>query len=127
MTDFCFSNRSIARAATVAARYSAIRRQFTNPLTSEQNGDANAVPGVETAVLDYPQQQHRICIAIAKAYALHFAGVDMALQVDTLLKYFAEDKKEEAGLLMPEMHSNSSALKAYSSEECFAEMEDMRR
>ena len=64
----------LARAATVAIRYCAVRRQF---------GDKDApiyVHGqvIETAVLDYTMVQYRLLPMIAQSFALHFTGFEMS-------------------------------------------------
>jgi hypothetical protein len=54
----------VARAAVIAVRYSAVRRQFgEDPET-----------GLEKQVLDYRTQQYRILPHLATAYALKFTG-----------------------------------------------------
>ncbi|TPX35226.1 acyl-CoA oxidase [Synchytrium microbalum] len=122
------SGRSIARAATITTRYSAIRRQFANPDLSRRAGDALATSSnTETAVLDYPQQQNRISIAIAKAFALHFAGVDLQMETDRLIQALISNDNKTAESIMPELHASSSALKALSSTEAAAVGEDMRQ
>ncbi|CAM9876322.1 unnamed protein product, partial [Phaeothamnion confervicola] len=54
----------LARACTVAVRYSAVRRQASGG-------------GAESQVLDYTSQMHRLLPLVASAYAFHFTGVDM--------------------------------------------------
>ena len=57
------SGAALAKAATIAVRYSLIRRQSGKK--DEQ----------ETQIIDYYIQQYRIFPQIANSYALHFAGV----------------------------------------------------
>ncbi|CAG8611514.1 1488_t:CDS:2, partial [Acaulospora colombiana] len=61
----------LARAATIAVRYSAVRRQFVDKDKPNRlrNGDI-----VETPVLDYTMQQYRLFPVIAQAYTCHFTG-----------------------------------------------------
>jgi hypothetical protein len=77
----------LARAATIAVRYTAIRRQF---------GDKDAPIYVhdqvlETPTLDYtmvcirlassecPQVQYRLLPLISQSFALHFTGIEMSI------------------------------------------------
>lgn len=55
----------LAKACTIAVRYSLVRRQ----------GGGKR----EVAVLDYPTQQHRLLPLVAACYAFHFTGT-MALE-----------------------------------------------
>jgi acyl-CoA oxidase len=64
----------LARAATVAIRYTAIRRQF---------GDKDAPKYVhgqilETPTLDYTMVQYRLLPMLAQSFALHFTGIEMS-------------------------------------------------
>jgi len=77
----------LARAATIAIRYNAVRRQF---------GDKDApiyVHGdiLETQTLDYTmvyynlseltsQVQYRLLPLIAQSFALHFTGIEMSME-----------------------------------------------
>ncbi|GMT04236.1 hypothetical protein PENTCL1PPCAC_26410 [Pristionchus entomophagus] len=87
----------LATAATVATRYSAVRRQGR----IEQGGP-------EVQILDYQTQQHRIFPQIARAYAMMFTG----LEVKSLYaKYLEEIAKGQADLL-PDLHAITSGLKS---------------
>ncbi|MCJ1304100.1 hypothetical protein MMC08_006912, partial [Hypocenomyce scalaris] len=59
----------LARAVTVAVRYTCIRRQF-------HDRDTGAT-GPEVGVLDYPTVQIRILPLVATAFALHYSGQAM--------------------------------------------------
>ncbi|KAF9886343.1 hypothetical protein FE257_011602 [Aspergillus nanangensis] len=58
---------ALARAATVAVRYTAIRRQFRDRDSLEPNSS-------ELAVLDYSTVQIRVLPLLAAAFALHYTG-----------------------------------------------------
>ncbi|KAF9888477.1 hypothetical protein FE257_008584 [Aspergillus nanangensis] len=90
----------LARAVTVAVRYTTVRRQFR-----DRDGDPN---GPELAVLDYPTVQIRILPLLATAFALHYTG--RAMQ-DT---YETTRREIEAGNFnnLANMHSMSSGLKS---------------
>jgi len=88
---------SLAKAVTIATRYSAVRRQ-TN----------NAEGEMENQVLDYQNQQHQLFPLIAATFALHFTGKFMR---ELFNDY---QKNASAGDLdsLPEVHATSSGLKA---------------
>ena len=57
------SARDLGRVATIATRYSAVRRQTAN------------TAGVEPQILDYQTQQMKLFPAISTSYALYFTGM----------------------------------------------------
>ncbi|KAJ5266915.1 hypothetical protein N7478_009723 [Penicillium angulare] len=59
----------LARAVTVAVRYTAVRRQF-----KDRDSDGS---GPEMSVLDYPTVQIRILPLLASTFALHYTGLAM--------------------------------------------------
>jgi acyl-CoA oxidase len=90
----------LARAVTVAIRYTAIRRQF-------RDRDGNGT-GPEMAVLDYPTVQIRLLPLLATAFALHYSGEAMRdLYQQTRKNVNAGDFSALADL-----HSTSSGLKS---------------
>lgn len=90
----------LARAVTVAVRYTAIRWQF-----QDRDGDKD---GPEMSVLDYPTVQIRILPLLATAFALHYTGLAMQNV------YQATRKDIERGDFrsLAHMHSMSSGLKS---------------
>ncbi|KAL2833165.1 acyl-CoA dehydrogenase/oxidase C-terminal [Aspergillus pseudoustus] len=90
----------LARAVTVAVRYTAVRRQF-----SDRDGPSN---GPELPVLDYPTVQIRILPLLATAFALHYTALAMQRI------YISTRKEIEAGNFdsLAYMHSMSSGLKS---------------
>jgi acyl-CoA oxidase len=91
----------LARAVTVAVRYTAVRRQFR-----DRDGDGK---GPETAVLDYPTVQIRILPLLATTFALHYAGLAMQ-NVYEDVRCNIDEKGDFNGLAY--MHSMSSGLKS---------------
>lgn len=91
----------LARAVTVAVRYCAIRRQFRDRDSKNEQDD-------EMKVLDYPTVQIRILPLLATTFALHYTGEYMY----TL--YHKSRKTIEKGDFGPlaELHSVSSGLKS---------------
>ncbi|KAI7855172.1 acyl-CoA dehydrogenase/oxidase [Circinella umbellata] len=110
---------AIARAATVAVRYSAVRKQFVDA-ANPRKWD-NAV--IETPVLDYTMQQYRLLPAVASAYACYFTGRDM-MRLYELNQ--SEMAKGNFGLLA-DLHASSSGLKSLTTTMAASTIEDMRR
>ncbi|TPX66950.1 acyl-CoA oxidase [Spizellomyces sp. 'palustris'] len=122
--------KNLARAATIATRYSAVRRQFSNEEASKEDvvaGEYNSkklLPRpAETAVIDYPMQQYRLLTQIAKSYALHFTGVSMMESYHQLVRDLSNGKIDG----LPEVHATSSGLKGLTTDMAASGMEDLRR
>lgn len=90
----------LARAVTVAIRYTAIRRQFR-----DRDGDGT---GPEMAVLDYPTVQIRLLPLLATAFALHYSGDAM----ETLYQQTRKNVNAGDFSAMADLHSTSSGLKS---------------
>ena len=94
----------LARAVTNAVRYLAIRRQFADRDSKDQNAP-------EEAVLNYPTVQVRILPLLATTFALHYTGESMYK-----LYYGTRAEIEKSGDFsrLAEMHAASSGLKSLS-------------
>ncbi|CAG8038847.1 unnamed protein product [Penicillium nalgiovense] len=90
----------LARAVTVAVRYSSVRRQF-----QDRDGDKM---GPEMSVLDYPTVQIRILPLLATTFALHYTGLAM----QTVYKSARQDIEKGNFNSLAHMHSMSSGLKS---------------
>jgi len=90
----------LARAVTIAVRYTAIRRQF-----QDRDGDKR---GPEMAVLDYPTVQIRILPLLATAFALHYTGLSMR----SIYQNTRKDVEKGDFHSLAHMHSMSSGLKS---------------
>ncbi|KAF7728497.1 hypothetical protein EC973_006050 [Apophysomyces ossiformis] len=101
----------LARAATVAIRYSAVRAQ------------GNPSKGVETPVLDYSMQQYRLLPIVAQAYACHFTGQAMHRL------YHENQTRMNTGdfSALVELHATSSGLKSLTTTLALAAIEECRR
>jgi acyl-CoA oxidase len=64
------------KALTLAVRYGATRRQFSDPATGE-----------EVVVLDYLAHQRKLLPALATSYALHFAQEDLVGRMHDLQRF----------------------------------------
>ena len=114
----------LARAATVAIRYSAIRSQFVDDASPKkiQNGDGSSKI-VETPVLDYVMQQYRLFPVIAQAYACHFTALEMHRM------YYENQEKMAQGdfSYLADLHASSSGLKSLTTTLGSAGIEECRR
>ncbi|KAJ5687136.1 hypothetical protein N7536_009755 [Penicillium majusculum] len=90
----------LARAVTVAVRYSSVRRQF-----QDRDGDKK---GPEMSVLDYPTVQIRILPLLATTFALHYTGLAM----QSVYKNARQDIEKGNFNSLAHMHSMSSGLKS---------------
>ncbi|KAG5191109.1 palmitoyl-CoA oxidase [Tribonema minus] len=88
---------SLARALTIAIRFSAVRRQG---FAGEGTATADERP-----VLDYPTQQRGLFPLLAYAYALHFTGERMRVDYEAYLHTLDQGA-------LPALHATSAGLKA---------------
>ncbi|KIW05444.1 uncharacterized protein PV09_03333 [Verruconis gallopava] len=91
----------LARAVTIAVRYTSIRRQFSDRDAATKNAS-------ELPVLDYPTVQIRILPLLATTFALHYTGEAM------YNLYYRSRAAIEKGDFssIAELHSTSSGLKS---------------
>ena len=85
----------LARALTIAIRYSCVRLQGSGP-----------TPSTERAVMDYPTQQKILLPLLALALSLHFCGRAVREQYDAYLA----SSHDLASL--PDLHCTTASLKA---------------
>ncbi|KAG0258688.1 hypothetical protein BG011_003146 [Mortierella polycephala] len=109
----------LAKAATIATRYSAIRRQFVDKDSPKKMGKEV----IETPVLDYSMQQYRLFPIIAAAYACHFTSKEM------MRLYYLNIKNMASGnfSLLADVHASSSGLKSLTTTMAAASIEECRR
>ena len=104
------ASRYLARAITVAIRYSAVRLQFPKEEgTVSSAGKSGKKASVEEEqVLNYQTQQHQLFPLLATAFAFHFTGNWMKkLYYKNLHNLTTGDIS-----LLKDVHVNSSGLKA---------------
>ncbi len=116
----------LGMAATVAIRYSAVRRQ--GEIIPGYVSDKLVMTSVfysegEVKVLDYQTQQYRILPALARAYAFLFSGFQVR---DMYTKVTEQLKSSNNADLLPELHALSSGLKAIVSWEVARGIEQCR-
>ncbi len=91
----------LARAVTIAIRYTSIRKQF-------RDRDSSDPESQEVAVIDYPTVQIRILPLLATTFALHYTGEAMY----NLYNNTRERIKKGDFSDIAELHSTSSGLKS---------------
>ncbi|KAG0236657.1 acyl-coenzyme A oxidase [Actinomortierella wolfii] len=94
---------TLARAATIATRYSTVRRQFHVP--TSRRDEAN--PKLETQVINYPMVQARLFPIIAQTYAMLAAGDNMINMYNSMLSELMQGDISS----LAEVHAISSGLK----------------
>ena len=93
------SGLKIAKATTIAVRYSAVRAQF-----SVRDGEP------EQPILNYQTQLHTLMPLVATSYAFTFAGKHL---MTVYRRFSAElDKPTPNFAMLPELHAASAGLKA---------------
>ncbi|XP_044309580.1 peroxisomal acyl-coenzyme A oxidase 1 isoform X5 [Varanus komodoensis] len=103
--------RSLARACTIAIRYSAVRHQ------------SELKPGEpEPQILDYQTQQYKLFPLLATAYAFHFVGAYMKDTYHRITGNITQGDLSE----LPELHALSAGLKAFTSWIANAGIEECR-
>ena len=85
------------KALTLAIRYGATRRQFSNPATGE-----------EVVVLDYLAHQRKLLPALATTYALHFAQEDLVVRMHEEQKFDAVPDES----LQRDLETRAAGIKA---------------
>lgn len=106
----------IARAVTIAVRYSTVRKQFPDR-------DSNKESAPELSVLDYPTVQIRILPLLATAFALHFTGEAMHTLYSRTRAEIAQGDFSKLAIL----HAQSSGLKSLCTELAANSIETCRR
>ena len=113
------AGRGLAQAATIAIRYSIVRRQGYAKGASRGGGR-------EAQVLDYATQAHRLLPLLATAYCWHFAGDVMTARLRELEGAIrAGDSR--VGALLRAAHASFSGLKSLTSMIAADGMEECRR
>lgn len=106
----------IARAVTIAVRYTCVRRQF-------QDRDSKDAKAPELCVLDYPTVQIRILPLLATAFALHYTGEAM----QSLYWNTREEINQGNFGRLAVLHAQSSGLKSLCTELAANSIETCRR
>ncbi|KAF9188387.1 hypothetical protein BGZ51_000633 [Haplosporangium sp. Z 767] len=113
------ARNGLAKAVTIATRYSAIRRQFVDKDSPKMLGKEV----VETPVLDYSMQQYRLFPIIAAAYACFFTSKEMMRLYHLNIKNMATGDFS----LLADVHASSSGLKSLTTTMAASAIEECRR
>ncbi|KAN0038452.1 hypothetical protein ACTA71_000630 [Dictyostelium dimigraforme] len=89
----------LARAVTIAIRYSTIRKQFKSNRKDKQ----------EKKIIEYSNQMNRIIPYLAQTFAFFFTGKRFSCEFDQMMKAV---KQHQDTTLLSELHANSSGLKS---------------
>jgi acyl-CoA oxidase len=111
---------ALAKAATIAIRYSAVRHQGFKDTRGE--GDSGIKSG-ENAVLDYQVQQYRLFKALSQSFAFFFAALNLRAKMLSFTKGLASGDVSE----LPELHATSAGLKAFCTNWAGDGVEECRR
>lgn len=95
---------TLARAASIAVRYAAVRKQFA---------DEDSKSTAEVPVLDYTMVQFRLLPLIATAYALFFGTQELGALYGNYDKLLSSGDQKGAETLLAELHIGSCALKVH--------------
>ncbi|KAG0046377.1 acyl-coenzyme A oxidase [Gryganskiella cystojenkinii] len=110
---------TLARAATIATRYTTVRRQFHVP-TSHKDAEN---PKLETQVINYPMVQARLFPMIAQIYAILAAGKIMRSMYNSMLSELMTGDISS----LAEVHAISSGLKSTCTTIAATGVEDCRK
>ncbi|KJE89207.1 palmitoyl-CoA oxidase [Capsaspora owczarzaki ATCC 30864] len=91
------ASSTLAKAVTIAVRYSCVRKQF--PLRSGEP---------EQQILNYQNQQAALFPLLATAYAFHFTGN----YIRQMYSDFVRGMRAQDFSVLPEMHATSAGLKS---------------
>ncbi|KAL9051129.1 MAG: hypothetical protein Q9162_006201 [Coniocarpon cinnabarinum] len=123
----------LARAVTIAIRYTAMRRQFPSrdavnqfPTSSSSSMSQRSSDGpqVELQVLDYPTVHSRLFPLLAQTFALHYTGLSIC-QLYSSSRSLIESTHDFS--LLSSLHAQSSALKSQCTEYAANGIEICRR
>ena len=103
----------LGRAATIATRYTSIRRQSS----------PDEITRRELQILDYENVYETLVPIVVKSYALKFMGKNMMAMYDGFVK--AREQGDFSAL--PELHALSSGLKAFCTDAASLGIEACRR
>eukprot|EP00697_Spironema_sp_BW2_P003151 gnl/Spiro4/14217_TR7641_c0_g1_i1.p1 gnl/Spiro4/14217_TR7641_c0_g1~~gnl/Spiro4/14217_TR7641_c0_g1_i1.p1 ORF type:complete len:680 (+),score=124.87 gnl/Spiro4/14217_TR7641_c0_g1_i1:32-2041(+) len=113
------SGVSLARAVTIACRYSAVRTIAST--------DADGFIVDRTHVIDFTTQQARLFSHLAAAYAFWFTSRAMNELYIAFLARSRDPSNPSAFDILPLVHATSSGLKAITTSYASAAIEDCRR
>lgn len=122
-----WSFKDLSKAATIAIRYSCVRKQGFKDTTAEISAGGTAE---ENRVLDYQVQQYRTFKALAISYCFYWNAIYVAAYLGRIQATIAsgtEQERDAAAEEMPELHATLSGLKVWSTMWAHEGIEDCRK
>jgi len=116
-----FAGRACARAATIAIRYSCVRRQGF-----KDTQDADALALGENLVMDYKVQQHRLFKCLGASFLMLWTGRNVIDHLTRLIGAVDGGDLKAADEL-PALHADVAGLKAVCTTWAAALVEDARK
>ena len=117
--------RDTSKAATIAVRYSAIRKQGFKDTTKRDGGGRG-----ENTILDYKMQQYRVFKALSLSY-MFFWNVryleNYLGEVQMKISLGDDGQRAKAAEELPELHVTCAGLKAWSTVNGHANIEECRK
>jgi len=107
---------NLARALTIAVRYTNVRRQFSS--TNSERG------GKEDQVITYSSVKYRLFPLLGIAFAYIFAAKGLVMGY---MEMMSELQNQGESKTLAEVHALSSGLKACSTWDCLAGIEECRK
>ena len=117
--------RDTSKAATIAVRYSAVRKQGFKDTTKRDGGGRG-----ENTILDYKMQQYRVLKAVSLSF-MFFWNVrylsDYLEEVQMKVSFGDERERAKAAEELPELHVTCAGLKAWSTVNGHSNIEECRK
>lgn len=121
------SYRDLAKAATIAIRYSCVRKQGFKDTTVDDPLGSNVG---ENTIMDYKVQQYRLYKALSLSYCFFFSAryvIAYLGRIQDTVTNGTEEERNAAADEMPELHATLSGLKVWSTLWAHASIEDCRK
>mmetsp|Transcript_75116 Transcript_75116/g.195752 ORF Transcript_75116/g.195752 Transcript_75116/m.195752 type:complete len:699 (-) Transcript_75116:219-2315(-) len=122
-----WSYRDLAKAATIAIRYSCVRKQgFTDTTVDDPLGSGVG----EHCVMYYKVQQYRLLKALATAYCFLWSArytSEYLARIQNTVTMGTDAERDAAAAEMPELHATLSGLKVWSTLWAHNGIEDCRK
>ena len=122
-----WAHYDLAKAATIAIRYSCVRKQGWK---DSQHPDPLGANIGEHFIIDYQVQQFRLFKSLSMAYCFYWNAFWVAtylMRVQGTIASGSEEEKEEAAAELPELHASLSALKVWCTLHAHEAIEDCRK
>eukprot|EP00929_Paragymnodinium_shiwhaense_P121053 TRINITY_DN93170_c0_g1_i1.p1 TRINITY_DN93170_c0_g1~~TRINITY_DN93170_c0_g1_i1.p1 ORF type:complete len:697 (-),score=185.83 TRINITY_DN93170_c0_g1_i1:363-2453(-) len=122
-----WSFRDLARAATIAVRYSCVRRQGFKDTTIE---DPLGKGIGENFIIDYKVQQYRVFKSMSLAYCFYWNALYVLAYLNRIQATVAsgtDAERDAAAAELPELHATLSGLKVWSTLYAHTQIEDCRK